>query len=75
MHIQCLGCRYINRFGKNIVTVGLGWRDALFYIDFAYKLELQKSEFYPFYDMDFPNPGATVNSVNHSVVATIGMRI
>lgn len=66
---------YINRFGKNIVTVGLGWRDALFYIDFAYKLELQKSEFYPFYDMDYPNPGATVNSVNHSVVATIGMRI
>lgn len=66
---------YMNRFGKNIVTVGLGWRDTLFYLDFAYKLELQKAEFYPFYDFDCPNPGASVNSINHSVVATVGVRI
>ena len=66
---------YMNRFGKNIVTVGFGWRDSLFYLDFAYKLELQKAEFYPFYDFDYPNPGASVNSINHSVVATVGVRI
>lgn len=65
---------YMNRFDKNVVTMGFGWHDTIFYCDFAYKLELQKAEFYPFYDFDFVNPAATVDQMNHSVVATVGMR-
>lgn len=65
---------YINRFGKNIVTLGCGYRSAAFYYDFAYMLETQKSEFYPFYDMEYVNPGANVNHTNHSFIATVGMR-
>ena len=65
---------YMNRFDKNVVTVGLGWRDTMFYCDFAYKLELQKAEFYPFYDFEFVNPGASVDQINHSIVATVGVR-
>ena len=66
---------YMNRFGKNVVTAGFGWRDEILYFDLAYKLELQKMEFYPFYDMDVVNPGATVNYMNHSIIATLGIRL
>lgn len=65
---------YMNRFGKNVVTAGFGWRDSMFYLDLAYKLELQKMEFYPFYDFEYSNPPATVDYMNHSLVATVGMR-
>lgn len=65
---------YMNRFDKNVVTMGFGWHDTMFYCDFAYKLELQKAEFYPFYDFDYVNPGASVEQMNHSIVATVGMR-
>jgi hypothetical protein len=65
---------YMNRFDKNVVTAGLGFRGKMFYLDLAYLFEMQKAEFYPFYDYDFENPGAAVKTRNHSVVATLGMR-
>ena len=65
---------YMNRLDKSVATVGCGYRKGLYYFDVAYMLEMQKSEFYPFYDFDFINPGATVRSNNHSVVATVGLR-
>ena len=64
----------MNRFGKSIVTAGFGYRGKAFYADLAYMLEMQKSEFYPFYDFDYVNPGATVKDVNNSLVLTVGMR-
>lgn len=66
---------YMNRFGKNVATFGFGYRGSLCYWDFAYKLDIQKAEFYPFYDYDFVNPGATVRQMNHSIVATVGLRL
>lgn len=65
---------YMNRFDKNIVTAGLGFRGEHFYFDLAYMMEQQESEFYPFYDYDYPNPGALVSKIDHSVVATLGVR-
>jgi hypothetical protein len=65
----------MNRFGKNVATFGFGYRGSLCYWDFAYKLDIQKSEFYPFYDYDFVNPGAAVREMNHSIVATVGLRL
>ena len=65
---------YMNRFGKSVMTLGLGGKETLYYWDLSYMLEHQKSEFYPFFDYDAPNPGATVRNVRHSIVATLGMR-
>jgi hypothetical protein len=65
---------YMNYFDKNVVTLGCGWRKGPFYLDLAYMLEMQNSEFYPFDDYPYANPGATVKHTNHSVVATVGMR-
>ena len=65
---------YMNHFGKNIVTLGCGYRSQMFYCDIAYKLEMQQSEFYPFSDFEYLNPGASVNSTKHSLIATVGMR-
>ena len=64
----------MNHFGKNIVTLGCGYRSQMFYCDIAYKLEMQQSEFYPFSDFEYLNPGASVNSTKHSLIATVGMR-
>lgn len=65
---------YMNRFAKDIITCGLGYRGEAYYFDLAYMLERQKGEFYPFYDMEYPNPGALVKMTNHTVTATLGVR-
>lgn len=65
---------YMNRYEKDIITCGFGFSGKAFYFDVAYMLELQKAEFFPFYDMEIPNPGAKVNSINHTAMATLGMR-
>ena len=46
----------------------------MFYLDLAYVIEMQKAEFFPFYDYEFVNPGAAVRMTNQSMVATLGMR-
>jgi hypothetical protein len=65
---------YMNRYEKDVVTCGIGFCGKTFYFDMAYKLEMQKADFYPFYDAEVPNPGAKVNLINHSAMATLGMR-
>ena len=65
---------YMNRYEKNIMTCGLGYRGKLFYFDLAYMFEMQNADFYPFYDMEYPNPGASVELTNHTAMATLGMR-
>lgn len=65
---------YMNSFDKNVITAGLGYKGSLFYCDVAYKCEMQSAEFFPFYDYEWENPGATVTRTNHSIVATVGMR-
>lgn len=65
---------YMNKFEKNVVTLGAGYRYKGFYFDVAYMLQTQKADFYPFYDEDYINPAAEVKNTDHSVIATIGMR-
>jgi hypothetical protein len=65
---------YMNRFDKSVITSGIGFHGKMLYFDLAYALEMQKAEFYPFYDFEAANPGAAVTMANHSVVATLGMR-
>ena len=65
---------YMNRYEKDVLTCGLGYHGEIFYFDMAYKLEMQKADFYPYYDAEVPNPGAQVNLFNHTALATVGMR-
>ena len=66
---------YMNSFEKNVVTAGLGYRGSVFYCDVAYVYEIQRAEFFPFYDYEWPNPGAAVTRTSHSLVATVGLRL
>ena len=65
---------YMNRYEKDVITCGIGFHGKAFYFDMAYKLEMQKADFYPFNDAEVPNPGAQVSLVNHTAMATLGMR-
>lgn len=65
---------YMNKFEKNVVTLGAGYRYNNVYIDVAYMMQTQKADFYPFYDVEYVNPAAKVRSTCHSLVATLGMR-
>ncbi|MBR2318982.1 MAG: conjugal transfer protein TraF [Bacteroidaceae bacterium] len=65
---------YMNKYGKNVATLGLGYAGKMFYIDLAYMYQSQKSDFYPYYDMEFINPVATVNTKSHSFIIGAGIR-
>lgn len=65
---------YINKFEKNIFTLGAGYRYKNFYIDVAYMLQIQKADFYPFYDTEYVNPAADVEFADNSIMATFGVR-
>ncbi len=65
---------YMNKYSKNIATLGLGYAAKSFYFDIAYMFQTQKADFYPYYDMEVYNPGASVRSNAHTVVAGIGVR-
>ncbi|MBE6297667.1 MAG: hypothetical protein E7088_04120 [Bacteroidales bacterium] len=65
---------YMNRYEKDAVTLGFGLRGSDFYFDMAYMLQRQESDFYPYYDYEVVNPCATVKHLNHSVMATVGLR-
>ena len=65
---------YMNRFEKEVVTLGGGYRGDVFYFDVAYMLQSQKADFYPYYDTQYENPAAKVEFLNHSIAATVGMR-
>ena len=65
---------YMNSYEKNVATAGIGYKGSVFYFDVAYMYEIQRAEFFPFYDSEWTNPGAAVTRTNHSFVATVGMR-
>ncbi len=65
---------YQNSFDRNIVTLGMGYNSGNFYIDAAYKLSIQNSEFYPYYDSEIVNPAAKVENVRNHFMVTIGGR-
>ena len=65
---------YMNKFSKNIATLGMGYRGKLVYFDVAYMYQKQVADFYPFYDYYTPNPGAKVGITSHTALASIGIR-
>lgn len=66
---------YMNRYGKNIVTFGFGYAGKMLYFDAAYMLQMQNSNFYPFYDRVYQTPVTKVNMKGHTVMATLGVRL
>jgi hypothetical protein len=67
---------YMNRFCKDVLTLGLGHAGKTFYINAAYMMQIQKSDFYPFYDLDYdePSPVAHVKTTSSSIVVGVGVR-
>lgn len=65
---------YMNRFGKQIVTLGVGFAGEIWYLDFAYMFQHQKAEFYPYYDLEKVNPATSLKTRTHSLYAAIGFR-
>ena len=65
---------YNNRYSKEAVTLGGGYRGKTFYFDMAYVFDTQESDFYPYFDPQEPNPAAKMEYSNHTVTATLGMR-
>lgn len=65
---------FMNKYSKNVFTAGFGMVVKSFYFDLAYMYQTQKSDFYPFYDMDFPNPAAKVKTTGHTIMAGVGIR-
>lgn len=65
---------FMNKYSKNVYTAGLGMVVKSFYFDLAYMYQTQKSDFYPFYDMDFVNPAAKVKTTGHTIMAGVGIR-
>lgn len=66
---------YMNTLESQTATLGLGFKYKDIYFDIAYALRAQKADFYPFYDTDYVNPPAKVDFLNHSVMATVGIRL
>lgn len=65
---------FMNKYSKNVFTAGFGVVVKSFYFDLAYMYQTQKSDFYPFYDMDFVNPAAKVKTTGHTIMAGVGIR-
>ena len=65
---------FMNKYSKNVFTAGFGVVVKSFYFDLAYMYQTQKSDFYPFYDMDFANPAAKVKTTGHTIMAGVGIR-
>ena len=67
---------YFNDFGRNTVTVGLGYRGNRFYADLAYKYDMYKSDFYAFSDEELVDDYLTATKVNnkrHQLLMTLGV--
>ena len=74
MPVTSTSTEFENRYDKEMVTLGLGYRGKIWYFDMAYALQTQKSDFYPYCDPDVMNPAAKVDYTDHSVTATLGMK-
>lgn len=65
---------YVNSFQTNVFTLGFGYMSNGFYLDFAYKLAMQRADFYNYYDADYLNPAASLDINRHNVVMSLGFR-
>ena len=66
---------YINRFGKNVFTLGVGYTVKKLYFDVAYMYQRQNSEFYPYHENEMKNhEGASVKTEGSSLYVGIGIR-
>lgn len=62
---------YMNKYSKNVVTLGAGYTNKFCYFDVAYMYQTQKADFYP-YDDGNMIPVTTVTTAGHSMMASIG---
>lgn len=77
---------FANSQTKNTFTLGIGYRGSMFYADLAYKFDMYKSDFYPFYNdfysesngaaiHDIVTPPTTkVTNTRSQVLLTLGLR-
>lgn len=69
---------FANTNSMNTFTLGIGYRGSLLYADLAYKYDMYKSDFYPFYNEmgDYlVTPEATkVTNSRSKVMLTVGVR-
>ena len=61
------------KFNTNYLTFGFGYREASWFIDFAYALRNQKEEFYPYQDKAL-SP-AIIENKTHNISFTLGLRM
>lgn len=57
----------------NYLTLGLGYREASWFIDFAYALRMQKMDFYPYQFKELE--AARIDNKVHNIVFTLGLRM
>ena len=65
---------FTNKYETNIVTLGAGYNSGKLYFDMAYKLAMQKADFYNYYDSDYYNPCGEVTAERSSFVFSVGYR-
>ncbi|WP_418696590.1 OmpP1/FadL family transporter [Bacteroides sp.] len=68
---------FANSKSMNTFTLGIGYRGSLLYADLAYKYDMYKSDFYPFYnDINGPvtPPATSVTNTRSQVLLTLGVR-
>ncbi len=69
---------FSNSKSMNTFTLGIGYRKDIFYADLAYKFDIYKADFYPFYNVidDYVvTPSATeVTTTRSKVLLTLGVR-
>ncbi len=74
MPVTATSTDYNNRFSKEAVTFGAGYRGKVFYFDMAYVYDTQEADFYPYYDREYVNPAAKMEYSNHTLTATLGIK-
>lgn len=74
LKMQDTSTEFMNRYETNTFTVGAGYASGSFYLDLAYKMAVQKAEFYNYYDSEFVNPAADMDITRQSLVMSMGFR-
>ena len=74
MPVTSTSTEYINRFDREAVSLGAGYRGKMFYFDMAYVLQTQEADFYPFADPEYYNSAAEVEFTDHTITATLGIK-
>lgn len=63
---------YFNqKYKSEYASLGFGYRDVNWFIDFAYMVKSHQSDFYP-YNMD---SGVKLEGLNHNIVMTLGLKL